>query len=196
MSNQKTKKLVGTAFLAAIIVVLQTVASGIKIGPFTPTLSLIPIVVGAIIYGEWAGAFLGLVFGIVVFISVLGGAEPMSTMMFELHPFLTAVVCLLKGALAGFIPGIAYKLIKNKDSLVATAIPALLAPITNTGIFTVFTLTVFLPVANTFAEMLGFKNAGAFVLGAIIGTNFIGELLINAILTPIIARVIKAVRKG
>ena len=59
MRNSSTKKLVSTALLAAVIVVLQTVASGIRIGPFTPTLSLIPIIIGALLYGPLAGAFLG-----------------------------------------------------------------------------------------------------------------------------------------
>ena len=120
----------------------------------------------------------------------------MSTMMLEAHPVMTVLVCLLKGALAGYLPGIAYKMIKNKDSVLATALPAMLAPIANTGIFTLFILTVFLPVAQTFADALGFSSAVSFVFGAIIGTNFIGELLINAVLIPMITRIIHAIRKG
>ena len=192
--NSKTKKMAGTALLAAVIVVLQTVASGIRIGPFTPTFALIPIVVGALLYGEWAGAFLGLVFGLVVVVAVLSGAEGMSTMMLEAHPFWTVFVCLLKGAAAGFVPGLVYKMFKNKDSFWATAIPAVLAPISNTGIFTVFLLTVFMPIAREVAAAVGYEKVGGFVMTMIIGWNFLVEIGINIVLIPIIARVIKAVR--
>ncbi|MBR0386076.1 MAG: ECF transporter S component [Erysipelotrichaceae bacterium] len=62
MKNTTTRKWVGTALLGAIIVVLQTFASGIKIASFTPTLSLIPIIIGALVYGPVSGAVLGCVF--------------------------------------------------------------------------------------------------------------------------------------
>ena len=46
MKHQETKKLVVTGLLAAIVVVLQTFASAIRIGQFNLTLSLIPIIIG------------------------------------------------------------------------------------------------------------------------------------------------------
>ena len=41
-NKQNVKRLVGTAILAAIVIVLQTLVS-IPLGPFTITLTLIPI---------------------------------------------------------------------------------------------------------------------------------------------------------
>ena len=64
--NEKTKTLVGTGILTAIVIVLQALAIGIKFGPFSITLVLIPIVVGAALYGYKAGAWLGLGCGVVV----------------------------------------------------------------------------------------------------------------------------------
>ena len=52
-------KMVTLALLAALVVVLQTVASSIKFGPIPITLTLVPIVIGAILYGPSAGALLG-----------------------------------------------------------------------------------------------------------------------------------------
>ena len=46
-SLKKTKVLVGMAIFTAIVVVLQLLAGSIKIGPFSPSLVLIPIVIGA-----------------------------------------------------------------------------------------------------------------------------------------------------
>ena len=78
-------RLTSLALLAALVVVLQTVASGIRIGPVPISLTLVPIVVGAILFGPGAGAGLGAVFGIVCLIAgiIVGsstfqntGAEP------------------------------------------------------------------------------------------------------------------------
>ena len=72
MKNEKhisVVRLTSLALLAALIVVLQTVASGIKIGPVPISLTLVPIVVGAILFGPGAGAFLGGVFGVVCLIA-------------------------------------------------------------------------------------------------------------------------------
>lgn len=71
--NQKTKTLTGLALFTAIIVVLQLLGSFIKFGPFSISLVLIPIVVGAAVYGPKAGAYLGGVFGVVVLIACIAG---------------------------------------------------------------------------------------------------------------------------
>ena len=65
MKNKKhtsVVRLTSLALLAALVVVLQTIATGIKIGPVPISLTLVPIVVGAILFGPGAGAFLGGVF--------------------------------------------------------------------------------------------------------------------------------------
>ena len=64
MSKQSKSihKLVGLALFTAIVVVLQLISSMIRFGPFSITLALVPIVVGAAMYGIAGGAWLGLVF--------------------------------------------------------------------------------------------------------------------------------------
>ena len=74
-SNGKTRRLAGLALFTAIVVVLQLLGSFIKVGPFAVSLVLIPIVVGAAVYGVSAGAWLGFVFGVVVTIAVVTGAD-------------------------------------------------------------------------------------------------------------------------
>ena len=88
MSNSKfnVRKLVGAAVLAAIIVVLQLVVSSIHVGPFSITLALIPIIIGAIVYGPGTGAGLGAVFGLVVCYAVVTGADAGGFLMFQEKP--------------------------------------------------------------------------------------------------------------
>ena len=193
MRNKNTKKLVTTALLTAVIVVLQTVASGIRIGPFTPTLSLIPIIIGALLYGPMVGGFLGAVFGVIVIIGVLTGSEPMSTMMMQTNPVMTVVLCLAKGIAAGVIPAVVYNVLKDKNDLIATALAAILAPVSNTGIFSIGLITVFMPIAEKFAAQLEFPNVAKFLFVGIIGTNFLFELAINVVLVPVVKRVLKVI---
>ena len=54
--NKKTKNMVGVALFIAIVVVLQMLGGGIKVGGmFSISLVLIPIVLGAAAYGPSAG---------------------------------------------------------------------------------------------------------------------------------------------
>ena len=66
MLQSKTKRMVGIALLSAIVIVLQLLGSFIRFGPVSVSLVLIPIVVGAAMYGPAAGAVLGAVFSMVV----------------------------------------------------------------------------------------------------------------------------------
>ena len=100
-ASEKTRRLTGLALMTAIVVVLQVVASFVKFGPFTITLALAPILIGAALYGPKAGACLGGVFGAVVLLACILGWDPGGAILWNANPFLTALVCLGKGILAG-----------------------------------------------------------------------------------------------
>ena len=58
--NKNVKKMVGIAVLMALVVVMQFITSAIPpIGGFSISLVLIPIVIGATLFGPEAGAILG-----------------------------------------------------------------------------------------------------------------------------------------
>ena len=97
----KTQRMVGLAIFTAIIIVLQLVSTFIKFGPFSITLAMIPIVVGAAVYGAGAGAYLGGVFSVVVLICCVTGADPGGAVVWNANPFLCIVVCMAKGIAAG-----------------------------------------------------------------------------------------------
>lgn len=58
-TQANTKKMVQLAALAAIIVVLQMLSYSVKLGPINLTLVLIPVVLGAVMYGPKEGVLLG-----------------------------------------------------------------------------------------------------------------------------------------
>jgi uncharacterized membrane protein len=55
--------------LTAIVIVLQAIGATIKFGPFSITLVLLPIVIGAALIHPLAGGWLGFVFSIVVLLT-------------------------------------------------------------------------------------------------------------------------------
>ena len=178
--------MVGAAMLAALIVVFQVIGNFITIGPISINLSLLPIAIGAILYGPWVGLFLGVINGFSVM--------PVSGFFFGINAFATFACCLLKTGLAGFIAGWVFKLFKNKWTIPEMFISSLLVPVINTGVFTVFALTFFKKgIADAFGIEEG--NFMSFYFLTFIGVNFIFEFLTSLLLSPTLVYVIKVVTK-
>ncbi len=191
MDNKRfnTRKLTGVALFTAIVVVLQFLGAFIRFGTFSISLVLIPIVVGAALYGAWAGAWLGFVFGLVVLLS--GDAAPFMVV----SPIGTILVVLLKGALAGFCAGVVYKLLRKRDETLPVIAAAIAAPVVNTGIFLLGCLVFFLPTITEWSVAMGFESAGKYMILGLVGGNFLFELLFNMILSPVIVRLVMLGRK-
>ena len=191
MENKRfnTRKLTGLALLTAIVVILQFLGAFIRFGPFSISLVLIPIVVGAALYGVLAGAWLGFVFGLVVLLS--GDAAA----FLVINPVGTVLVVLLKGALAGLCAGAVYKALSHTNETVAVIVAAVAAPVVNTGIFLLGCLVFFLPTVAAWGEAMGFESVGKYMILGLVGGNFLFELLINIVLSPIIVRLVRLGRK-
>ena len=184
-----TRKLTGLALLTAIVVILQFLGAFIRFGPFSISLVLIPIVVGAALYGVLAGAWLGFVFGLVVLLS--GDAAA----FLVISPIGTILVVLLKGALAGLCAGAVYKALSERNETVAVIVAAIVAPVVNTGIFLLGCLVFFLPTVTQWGQAMGFESVGKYMILGLVGGNFLFELLFNVILSPVIVRLIRLGKK-
>ena len=222
-STEKTKRLVGLSIFTALVVVLQLVATFVKIGAFPVTLTLVPIVVGAAIYGTKAGAWLGAVFGAVVAIACATGADPSGSILWNLDPLVTALLCLVKGAAAGWAAGAIYNLVARsgaadrqsalvlrseraaersvKRSNVGVACAAGASPVVNTGIFCAGLYFFFNDTFNEWmsawvADSGNAANPLLYVFLGLAGVNFVIELALNLVLSPVISRVIYARRRG
>lgn len=195
-TGQRTQRMVTLAVLAALVVVLA-VAGAIPVGAFTITLTLVPIVIGAILYGWQGGALLGAIFGMIVSIQVVTGAAGLfSTAMLEYNAFVTIITCVVKGAAAGLLAGLFFGWFSKVNYYLGVVLAAVIAPIANTGIFSVVCLTVFRSlVVNALGTSAGSGLLMAFIAG-FIGVNFVLELSINVIVAPVIMRIVKIVRKG
>ena len=191
MENKRfnTRRLTGLALFTAIVVILQFLGAFIRFGPFSISLVLIPIVVGAALYGVLAGAWLGFVFGLVVLLS--GDAA----VFLVINPVGTILVVLLKGALAGLCAGAAYKALHKVNETVAVIVAAVVAPVVNTGIFLLGCLLFFLPTITEWGQAMGFESVGKYMILGLVGGNFLFELLFNIVLSPVIVRLIRLGKK-
>ncbi len=184
-----TRTLTGLALFTAIVVVLQFLGAFVRFGPFSISLVLIPIVVGAALYGHFAGAWLGFVFGMVVLLS--GDAAA----FLAVNPLGTVLTVLLKGALAGLCAGLVYRALEKLNGWLAVILAAVAAPVVNTGIFLVGCVLFFMPTITEWATAMGFPSVGNYMIFGLVGANFLFELLVNIVLSPVVVRLIKIGRK-
>jgi len=190
-SNTHAKVLRTTqlAFLAALVAVLQVLSYTIKIGVFNLSLVLVPVVIGGILLGPKAGAFLGGVFGAVVAIACVTGLDVGGAMLFAANPFICIVLCLLKGIAAGFVSALVYKVLAGifKFNVLASALSTILCPVVNTGLFCIAMLLFYY---DTLVAWAGGSGVFYYMFTGLIGINFVIELLINIILCPLISEAV------
>ena len=123
------RRLTLIALFTAIVAVMQMLGGFIKFGQFSVTLVLVPIVVGAAMCGVATGAWLGCVFGLMVF------ATGDAAAFLAIDPAGTIVTVMLKGILAGLAAGLTYKLLSRINRYLAVFTAAIVSPVVNTGIF-------------------------------------------------------------
>ena len=181
------RKLTGLAILTALVVILQFLP--IK-GPFfLITLTLVPIVIGSALYGAFAGAWLGFIFGVTVLLS--GDAAAFLTINI---PGTIATV-LVKGTLAGLAAGLVYKLASKVNRYFGVICAALVAPVVNTGIFLLGCRLFFMDTVNGWAAASGYENVGAYMILSLVGINFLIELGVDLVCSPVILRLINIRKK-
>lgn len=186
----KVETMVTAALMTALVVVFQCIATYTTFfGPFSTAIGLIPIVIGAVLCGPVIGGWLGLVFGIVVIAT--GGAN----LFFTFHQIGTVVTVLFKGIACGAVAGIVYKLVARWNKIVALVAAAIVCPIVNTGIFLLGCITFFMPYAEGIADLVGVAVTGFDVFIALAFGNFLFEIGMNAVLSPVMIKIIDVAEK-
>lgn len=192
-NREKIQKLVGVSLLTALVVAFQLMSNYIQIGSISITLALVPLAVGAILYGPLVGLFLGLVMG-----GLIISAPSTIAVFFPVSVPLTVVLCLIKTGVAGLVAGFIFKGFaavakkeedeKKKNILFAIGVilAVVLIPVINTGIFMIGAELFFLDVFGNFAG----------IVGAVITANFALEFGIAVVLSPAVVTVIKVLIKN
>ena len=190
MKSQTRKPSIQTltfgAVLTALVIILQFMGSFIRFGPFSISLVLIPIVIGAATCGAYMGAWLGFVFGVVVLIS--GDAAAFLTVSIPG----TIITVLLKGTACGFCAGLVYKAFARFNRYIGVVAAAIVCPLVNTGVFLLGCWLFFFETVSAWAAGMGYgTNVVSYMFLGLAGGNFLFELGINVFLSPVIVRLLQ-----
>ena len=190
-TSVQTERLVLAAALTAVVVILQIMAilTRAVLPLFAINLVLIPIVIGAAIGGVGVGAWLGFISGVAIIIS--GDAAA----FLAISIFGTLITVLLKGTASGFAAAGVYKAFEKKNRYLAVLMSAIVCPIVNTGIFVLGCLVFFMDTVRMWGAGLGYDNAFAYIFLGMIGINFIIEMVLNVLLSPMVVRLLRIQEK-
>ena len=183
-----TKQMTLGALLTAMVVVLKLLGSFIRLGPFSISLVLVPIVIGAATCGALVAAWLGLSFGVAVLLS--GDAA----LFLSIHAPGTILTVLLKGILCALAAALFYKMMERANQFVAVLLAAIVCPIVNTGVFLIGCRLFFWETIVAWGNDAGFANPAVYALLGLVGANFLFEVAFNLLLSPIIVRLLRIKR--
>ena len=183
--RMSTQTLVLGAILTALVIILQFMGAFVRFGPFSVSLVLLPIVIGASACGAGMGAWLALVFGIVVLIS--GDAAAFLAVNIPG----TIITVLLKGIACGYLAGLTYRWLEKRSRYAAVAAAAVICPLANTGVFLLGCLVFFMDTIAGWAAAAGLGGGVAhYMIFGLVGANFLFELAVNIVLSPVILRLL------
>mgnify|MGYP000070327506 FL=1 len=178
MSNRKKiQKLTVLSVLAAITAIVAFVP--LKTLGLEITFTMIPVAIGAILYGPSGGAVLGAVFGAVSFLQCLGYSH-FGAALLAINPVFTFIVCVPTRILAGLLAGLIYKALKAgcKSNIPALLTASLAAPLLNT-VFFMSSLVLFFyrtDYIQGFVSAMGAANPIMFIL-LFVGINGLVEII-------------------
>lgn len=176
-----TRTMVLSAIMTALVIILQFMGAFVRFGPFSISLVLIPIVIGAAECGMFAGAWLGFVFGVVVLAS--GDAAA----FLAVNPIGTVITVLVKGAACGYAAAVVYRYVSRYNRYAGVAMAAIVCPVVNTGIFLLGCLVFFM---DTISAGAGDTQIWYYMIFVLVGGNFLFELGSNILLSPVIVRLL------
>lgn len=191
------KRVTGMAVLLALVVILQGALGTVMIGAVQLNFTLIPIVLGAILYGPAVGGILGFACGLVVLIQVMMGGSPFYAIIWTNTPLITTLTCLVKTTVAGVVAGWLFRLLSKKYTLIGVFVASAVVPMLNTGLFILGCLCMndsIVLFQNMLPDFIG-MNPFIFILVVLVTFNFFVELTINLVLSPMLYRVIGIVDK-
>ena len=187
-ATQKTRRLVQMAILIAIMLVLAFTPLGyLKVGAIEITFMTIPVVIGAILLGPAAGAFLGGVFGLTSFIQCFGMSAFCAALL-GINPFLTFLVCMVPRILMGYLAGVIFRVIyrHDKTKILSFAASSLSGALLNTILF-VGMLMLSFGSSEYMMTMRGGLDLLAF-LAAFVGVNGLVEAIVAFVLGTAISK--------
>ena len=187
MKKSKTLKLAQLALLVAVVLVMAYTPLGyLRTLGLEISFLMIPVTIGAIVLGPVEGAILGLVFGLTSFATCFG-SSPFGAALLAINPVFTFITCVVARALAGYLAGVVFKVVKKLKY--SYEIACLAGPLLNT-LFFMGCLVLFFyntEFIQNLAVTLGTANPFAFVI-AFVGLQGAVEAVACFVIATVISR--------
>ena len=184
-SKSKNKAIALLGILTGLIILMAFTPVGyLRVAAVSISFLMIPVAIGAIAKGPWAGAVLGTVFGITSFVQCFG-MDAFGTYLASKNVIFTFIMCVVCRALAGFLAGLVFKLVTKftKNTVVRFSLTGLSAALFNTIFFVSALILLFgkglVGEAAGISPELGFFAFFA----AMVGINAVLEAIASFILT-------------
>ena len=188
-TNKQTEKLVTVSIIIALTVVLQAFSSiAARIGLFSFALGLFPATIGSVMYGKKESLLFGGALGVTIL-----ATDATAWTLFGVNLFATVLLVILKSVASTFVCALIFGIFAKNNRTLGAILGAVCAPVVNTGIFIggvcIFFRDFFAPAV---------EEAVPFLLGLVLLllVNFIIELVINVVLSPVVLRVIDMRKKN
>ncbi len=180
---KKNKYIVNCALLSALAVVLQLLSTLLtNTLQISLTLALIPVAVACVCYGMKCGLIVSAAMGLTLFAECVVGFDRAGGLLFAVNPLLTFVASAGRVVLAAaFVCIIAYETKRFSKTKWRTYLLSAMLPVFNTFIFTVCFITMF---NKTLYEWAGGSNVISYIFAALIGVNFLVEVVTCLVICP------------
>lgn len=153
----KTARITRLGLLSAIMIAMSYLPAGYtNIGPVPITLNPIILAVAAYTTGPTGGALIGGVFGFTSLLQCFGRSQ-LSTALFGVNPFLTAVLCFVPRILDGYIIGLLSDIMRKKSvkPIINSYITSFLSAFLNT----VFYMSTLILLFGNSKEVMNLRNS-------------------------------------
>ncbi len=166
----------------------------------TPVLSItfmtVPVIIAAVLLSPVDSAIVGGIFGLTSFIQAVSGASALTGALFQLNPWLTAILCFVPRILEGWLGGLVFRALRkiDKTKLISYAVTSLAVPLMNTLFFmsTLFLLFYNTDIIKGIAEKNGADNIFALFF-AMAGVNAVLEAVICFVIGTAITKALAVV---
>ena len=188
------------ALLIAIEIIMRLTGLGNgPVGPLYMSFLTLPIAVGAMMVGPIGGVVLGAVFGFISFWDSVTGGSVMGSILFQINPVHSFILCVVTRVLMGFCTGYIFKAVRKIDHTKTWSyfVGALSAPLLNTLFFMSYLCIAFYNTdyVQGLVSSVGATNPFMFV-ALLVGIQALVEAGVCGILGGIVCKALATAMRG
>lgn len=198
MKAKNTTALVRLALLTALELVMAYTPLGYLRTPgLEITFLMIPVVLGAVLMGPAAGAFLGGVFGLTSF-GTCFGTSAFGAALLAINPVGTFITCVAARVLAGWLCGLCYRALSrsHRPGGAVLWLATLIGPLLNTVFFMTGLVLFFYRTdyIQSFVSAMGAANPFVFAV-MFVGLQGLLEAAVCCVVSALVAKALLAYLK-